>query len=493
MAWHTTADYQDIAADNRSVAVAVANLFEKLDVPYDQEQLREAPFRATDGRLHVTDTGDSGWPQTNNALVKLRRIDESVGGVVDHWCLVADPVAHSVIDSTDGYIRSAAQYGEPLAWVSFEKATPAPEPAEPEVDDDTEPPKPGMTYIWVKYDNIWEVARRLNFRPLELLEHNGIDDPRTIRPGAVLHLPEPRLAASDPEPRIEVLDKPRVMHVVAPGGTRKWLFGRARTRAEVGPTGPRVREGEPVTILAIAYVPLAGDQLTLTFYIDPVAFGDYATTGRLRYTIGFDPEDLADGIAEKKPELPAKTPPRMAATMEQISERLDILNRPPEETPAAAVVPHPLLRPARVVNDVAPHISTSASKATLHPLYDDRRIVRFVAMEALDVHELDERRNPVHVDKYGLIDAQLGFYIDNDEYVLPLDHRDTGLWYYIRRDQLTPEAELYNPDLNPEELTPEIIRHRLTPVQRYWWVPLAMVLSWYQRFAGRGQRRESIK
>jgi hypothetical protein len=315
---------------------------------------------------------------------------------------------------------------------------------------------------------------------LDLLEHNGIEDPRTIRPGDVLHLP---ISHEEPEVydiSIEVLPEKRRMHVVKPGGTRKWLFGRARSASDLIASGPRVREDGNVDIVAIAHVPLPDEARTMAFFIDPVCFGNYGAAGRLRYTIGFDPGDLADGYAE-----PAKAPQRelpavMAATVEKIAAGLDALNNPPE-TPTISPLPQ-----LRQIVDVRRAVNTSAVKASLHPLYEDRHVERFVFLEGMDVLELDGCGKPVRVATGDLVDAYLGVYADVDEYgnpvehIVPLDHDYTGYFYLIPRSKLMPEGELYCP--GPTDAEADVMaRYRLTASQRYGWSAIAYVLSRYRR------------
>src|SRR6185437_7669471 len=151
-------------------------------------------------------------------------------------------------------------------------------------------------YRWVTGDTIWEVARRLGFRPLELLEHNDIDDPRTIRPGDILHLPIQRTVEIEEPIRIELLPEPKPMHAVA-AGIRKWSFGYAHAAEDIRETGPSYIENANITAVAVAHVPIGND--ALAFYMDNVSLGDYQQTGRVRYTTGFKPEHLADGSVEQ--------------------------------------------------------------------------------------------------------------------------------------------------------------------------------------------------
>lgn len=192
------------------------------------------------------------------------------------------------------YDRSERQE---LGWWVWENFSEAPSLDDEIITDDpapnggAQPAKPASTYTWVKHDNLFEVARRLGFRPLELLEHNDITDPRTIKPGDVLHLPAHLDLPDDRSFEIELLPETRPMYMAAEG-TRKRSFGNARSANDFHEIGPSYRKGIPIDIVALAHVPL--DDTIIDFYLDTIALGSYRENGRVSYTIGFRCEDLAD-------------------------------------------------------------------------------------------------------------------------------------------------------------------------------------------------------
>jgi hypothetical protein len=84
----------------------------------------------------VTHTGAGGWPDTNDAIVKF--YFKGSAGFTTHFCLVADHNAKTIVDSWDGQVKSAAQYGEPIGWAAYainrpQPAAPAPAAANPDM------------------------------------------------------------------------------------------------------------------------------------------------------------------------------------------------------------------------------------------------------------------------------------------------------------------------------------------------------------------------
>jgi hypothetical protein len=161
------------------------------------------------------------------------------------------------------------------------------------------PADPASTYHWVKHDNIWDVARRLGYDSFELMEHNNLSIARAneLKPGDSLHLPIPRELKEEKLIRYEILTDPLPMHVSKPGGCKKWSFGNADTWDEFLSAG-FFPENTNLKIVAIANVPITekdGSETEAHFYMDDLSFGDYAETGRVRYTIGYGTGDLSEG------------------------------------------------------------------------------------------------------------------------------------------------------------------------------------------------------
>lgn len=87
---------------------------------------------AFDGSIVVTATG-TGWPPTDNAIVKFIYRSQRTGEINTHFCLVADHNGGTIIDSWDG-ITKTSPYGTPVAWAAYadntpQSVTPPPAPA----------------------------------------------------------------------------------------------------------------------------------------------------------------------------------------------------------------------------------------------------------------------------------------------------------------------------------------------------------------------------
>lgn len=445
--WYTLSDEeaQAIDVDNRSLMVAYGNLAQRfgialpaLPVPTYHADWWSIPLHED---IELMEVGQAGWPPFNDAIVWLRRIDQAAGGMIDHFCLVHD--WHMIIDSLDGSVQPAGIYGEVLGWATFKDKNIA-IIADPAADQ--EPPKPGTTYKWVEGDILSQVARRLGIRPLELLEHNDITDPRTIKPGDVLHLPVARQMEPENGIKIELLPEPRLMHIKQPHGARKWLFGNAKQWSDLSQSGPTLTEGTNVAIHAIAHVPLDGE--TVDFYMEQVALGSYATTGLVAYTLGFSPNHLDDGHVDK-PKRKTPEPPTLPPAVEESEPE-------PEPVVAAAEPADPY-----------------AWKSTIRPLYDDRRVVRMRPVRDMQVHELEGRGEPYYAfrdETTWLI--RCVFDKDGVTYALPIDHETDGKWWDIPTKLLSPMEVTEKP-------------YTLTATDRTLWIPLAWLFSRYMRLFGK--------
>lgn len=84
---------------------------------------------AYNGNLVVSQVGGAGWPNTNEAIVKFHFKSPRTGIEQDHFCLVADHNASTIVDSYDGVVRAPGYYGQPVAWASY--ALNQPQPVQP--------------------------------------------------------------------------------------------------------------------------------------------------------------------------------------------------------------------------------------------------------------------------------------------------------------------------------------------------------------------------
>lgn len=72
----------------------------------------------------VLQTGTSGWPKSNNALVKFKF--KGSAGFTTHFCMVEDWEKKTIVDSWDGLVKSASKYGEPIGWAVYGHNKPQP-------------------------------------------------------------------------------------------------------------------------------------------------------------------------------------------------------------------------------------------------------------------------------------------------------------------------------------------------------------------------------
>lgn len=403
------------------------------DGPNVYDDLGWASITAYDGTVHVILTGADSWPTNPNSIVKFYYqsishpwLDAShtKKNMVTHFCLVADPVNHLIVDSWDGLVKHPGGYGEPVAWATYADIEPlpviAPPPAEAPKNVSTE-----NTYVLTKGDTIWTVAQRLGYSAQELMDHNAItpEQARTLPVGYIVHLPVRLQPPADTGVTYEVLDSPKQMHINKVGGAERWSFGNVKAWKDFTSTG-HTPENTNVDIVAIAHVKVGEE--TAAYYMDGLAFGDYKVSGHVAYTVGYNWRDVADGYYVAPP------PPEPVPVPE-----------PPKEVPAPEVKPNVEVKPV----DITPVISPNSYKATFSAFPQPEL---YIAHDTIMVHELDGRRP----DKP--LNANQGVYIggtftkDGVLYGRPKGAVEGGYWFAIPMTNLISEAELYNTNVDQQ-------------------------------------------
>lgn len=337
---------------------------------------------------------------------------------------------------------------EVLPPVTLEEAIA--EPVDPTLYSSFKPSKykPGDSYVWKAGDNIWQLAREMDVPVERLMAFNEIEDPHELEPGVTVYYP-----AATARTRVveyELLPAPLPMHVSKPGGTRKYAFGNAKVWGDIGQTGPLYAHEANVNVLAVAHVPLMEDndeEITAAFYMDRLAIGDYANTGRVAWDIGFSHAHLAEGHVDKAIPLP----------------RPDI-----QEKVADAAV--------RRVMDVAPVIEVklepNSYKTSLKPLYEDRRIVPYLFNDDILVHELDGRRPSKAMFRNTGVNIQCTFEKDGVLYGRPYGSQ---YWFGIPMDLVTPEDDIFSTEIDlPTKIA---TRKGLTTFERLIWIPFSQVAN----------------
>jgi hypothetical protein len=444
--WYSEKDFGSIDVDRRSLVIASANLTQKFDRTIDPVDFYATLTQDdtdidwwnvaeyTDGIDIGRVVEDGSWPDSSLAIVKFRRLDEKAAGLVDHYCLVADHRAHSIVDSLDARIKSAVEYGEVLGWASYVKEAGV-EELDQIIADAEVKESPGLSadktsYLLDKDETLWDVARKLSIPVNTLIEFNSIGDPRYIKEGFTLRLPQTSRRET-PDAMYELLDTPRQMHVSHDKGTTKFSFGNATKWKDIKPTTRRYAHKHPVTITAIAHVSLSDEVESAKYYMEAVDVGNDATNDRVRYTVGFSHSHLSEGIyiePEPEPEL----------------------NPEPE--------PEPIKAPEPVT------IYTADWKNTQVPLNAEKKPMLYMANETILVHDLDHKRPPKTLRESSGVMIYSTFDVDGVVYARPLQCAKSGTWYGIPMDKLLSEEEVYN--INVSLADRVALRGRLTAQEK---------------------------
>jgi LysM repeat protein len=387
-----------------------------------KDELGWNSITAYDGQVHATNISNNAggtWPSSSNAIVKFAYKSPKTGADTTHFCLVADPQAHTIVDSWDGVIRTPGYYGEPVAWAEYANVAPEVVVVSQQQASYVKPSAAttGDTVALQKGDTIAAIALRYGFTAQDLLDHNGLSwgDARNLPVGYIIRLP----IANAPAPvntgyKIELLPEPKQMHVSKVGGTEKWAFGSIKTWSDFVSTG-HVPENTNLTISAVASVIVAGS--AVAYYMEPINVGNFATTGQPANTIGYNWSDLADGHVDA-PAAPAPTP---------------------EPTPPApeAAATHALPAPAVEASTKDPNAYKATYKAFPKP-------VIFLANNTIMCKEYDGRRSDHQLIKNEGVSIAGTFIHGQTLYGRPTGVVKAGYWFGVPMDELTSEDELYN-------------------------------------------------
>lgn len=415
-----------------------------------------------DDNIQVIEVGELGtWPRTNDAIVKFTyrsldqpNINDEEGNLkpnyIDLYCLMADWTNQEILDPTDGLVKNAGYYGQPVGWASYECETELVKPASLKKNKG----KNEFSYTVSEGENVWEIARKLNVDVVGLIEGNGIDDPHKVPAGSVLLIPRSK-PKEVVEVRYEVLDRVRKMHVIKAEGAKKWAFGNVKKWDDLKPTGPTYAPNTNLEIVAIAHVPIGED--TAAFYMDSMSFGNFRDSGQVAWQTGFNWQHLENGYVER-PKVrphPVAQPVQNTATVEDIK----LATAKTNEVDTDGSKPKP---------------SPNAYKATFRPLNEQRLEKVYLFAENLMVHEMDGRANSKAVYKHEGVAIFGTFEKDGVVYGRPTDSIDSGYWFGIPMDKLIDEEELYNTAVDLQ--TKIELKHGLT-LQEKGVVVLSKVLS----------------
>lgn len=356
------------------------------------DELGYHSLTAYDGTIYCSQVaGPGAWPDSPNTIVAFA--DKT-------YHLVADPVAQTIVDSWDGQIKDSGIFGPIQGWATYDLVIP-------------------------EYTSINPLATTPNLTA--------------------------KMRADQPDINIhyEVLETPRQMYIIKEGGANKWAFGNIEKIENLVPNG-KTAQFENVTIVGIAKVDLGEDQAG--FYMDALAFGDYATTHNVTNTIGYAWADLGEGVY---------IPPEVVV--------------PPPPAPAEPV---PDLPPPMPANPANPNGYKTTYRAFEEPEW--YRIKRDVT-----VQEFDGRGSDRHLKTEKMLEITGMFMVAGQWYGLPLGSQQIGKWYGIADDAMLPVDNFIPTALTPIE---KLAEHRKLSLDERVEIVKAKSSAQLERFKGYKER-----
>lgn len=459
MAYHSQSS---LPAPNRdecsSLAVSFANLLQKFNIEKDPISIRHqlvtdnepldwSSLTAIDPRLMPTSVGSHGdWPTNEYTVIRYTHFQEN-SQPINHYCVVDNPETRTIIDSKDGQIQRSEVYGEPVAWASYMVEMDEDDPVDDVFIPELQPTavtRTGVSYKVMLHENIYMIATRYKLTVDEILQHNAIKSPQLVVPGTYIYLPIAATERGNRPISYDIYPTPKPMHVTFPGGATKWSFGNVRSWKNIRPSGQRYPQNHNLLIVATAHVPIEDD--TAAYHMDALSFGDYRTTGMVRYTTGFNWQHLADGhvYAEYNPD--ALLDNEMVENIEAV-----IAAAPAPEVPALPA-PEPL--PETTVSPEPVPVPEPDFKASYRPLVPGP--VKYQAIESIVVHDAEGKRSPRPLKADQPVKVAGTFQIGDTVYGLAAGAIKDGQitsWYKIPMDNLYIEDDLYNVNVTlPEKV-----------------------------------------
>jgi hypothetical protein len=261
-----------------------------------------------------------------------------------------------------------------------------------------------------------------------VLDHNGLswDDARHLPIGYELRLPVAQNAAPVTSGyTIELVNPAKTYHVSRSGGATRWGFGNVRTWSDFVSNG-KTAENTNIEVRAIASV-LVGKEPT-AYYLDSLAVGDFATSGQLTNTIGYNWSDLTEGAYEP-PKSVEVAPPPVEPT---------IAPPAPVQTVTVTEPATPVLVTTSPPSDpISPNHYKTTYKAWAKPL------LYLVIQDGYAV-ELDGRRANKPIHKNQMVSVAGSFIKNNVLYARPEGAVKAGAFWGIPMDNLVSEAEVFN-------------------------------------------------
>ena len=485
MAYFTQVDYPDMPG-NTAFITAQANLLQFLGLGHDTTPVELDEFYLTshvyeternpwawltryDSTIRI-DLLERGWPSQSPAIVKFHCLSVEnpttvIDGVqvpnfIDHYAILIDHAAKTIIDSYDGDIKSGEPYGDPVSYAIY---------TTPEYSRTTEP-DPSFCYTWRVGDVLPLVAKRLGFTRQELMEHNNLDELAVSKliPGDILHLPAARESTAVLEIRYQPLTdengnpERRDMHIQAIDGAHKWGFANVKTWDDLTKVG-FYPCGANLVVTGVAFVPVQEPDGTIVeakYYMASTDFGDYIATGRVRYTAGFGAADVIPGkrVAVMPEPLPVPKPLVPEPQSEAVEPEPE-----PELEPATEPDYHDsyqeTIRPVRVVATITEDLLQKAEIPEGYHGRDERGT--FIL-----VHRYDGKgeHGKLYNNWHGTINAT----VIKDGVSYAVVERGGHTWE-LPLDFLESEATVYDTQV---DLATRIATGRLTTYERFITEPL---------------------
>jgi LysM repeat protein len=423
------------------------------------DQIRWESITSYDTDVTVASDGP-GWPTSKNSIVAFATRNHN-GEPTTLYCLIFDPSNRTIIDSTDGTVKNAGVYGEPVQYYSY-VFTPK---TEPEQEPEPTPTATDKIYTVLKGERLFDIARKLGMTEQDIIDHNDLPDPYNLRVGTQLHLPVAQVVEKKPEITYEYYDTPQEMYVSRPGGAQKWHFGTHDTVKDIVSGSGVYEQGDIIQVYAKATVPV-GDE-TWAYYMDSLAVGDAKLTGRVKYTIGFAHSDLTDGI-------PVDTP---AEVVEEAIEQT-----------IAAVEPAPVVTVPEF-DEVLPH--PNQWRSTFVRWHEPTTYIVDLPKDEdeIIIRDLEGQRPAKRIKDGGHYVFGGEFWKDGVQYYRPLQaiEADPPIWYGIPAEVLKSEDEVYSTEV---ELADRLALRssKLTTIEKYAIPALARTSLSYERLKLYGRK-----
>lgn len=323
--------------------------------------------------------------------------------------------------------------------------------------------RPQLRYTWQDGDDLAVIAEKYGVDPEEILDFNLIEE-HEIKAGDELKLPSKHKVKEQPRQiRYEALPHPVIMHVNQPNGIQKYAFGHITDPDDVKGSG-HFPHATKIVVCGIAHVPVEDE--SLAYYMDHNAFGDYKTSGKVNWNIGYAWSELSEGpyVPPPVPTLPEKT------ILDEPDEPLTMFDHEPE--PPVTDVSNPL--PTGDEEETAP-TENAPKDNVLMPINHDYTPEKFLYEEDIEIAELYDRHDPIKRRRNDPVWIIATFWHEGTEYYQPGkaigEVVQSGLLWPIPMDAVLPEEEVFDFSIKRRQMTK----------QEKWWELLNRGASNYTR------------